>query len=164
MLDSNSGLKKGSEQYRWLESDLKGINASIKFKIAIFHHPIFGIGPHVEDEKGLKYVLLPLFEEYGVNAVFSGHNHNYERLKYHGIDFIVTGGGGSPLLDGKGSSPYLKKFIKAYHFCLISAENSYLSVRVIDPGLNVIDDFSIFQKPSEDPEEAVLAGGAPIRK
>ena len=164
VLDSNFDLQKGSEQYRWLESDLRGVSADTKFKIAIFHHPIFSVGPHLEDEKGLKHILLPLFEEHGVRAVFSGHNHNYQRFKYHGIDFIVTGGGGSHLLDRKRSSPYLKKFVKAYHFCLISAENGYLDVRVIDTGLNVIDGFSILQKSSEDPEEAALAGGTSNRK
>ena len=163
VLDSNSDMQKGSEQYRWLESDLRSVNADIKFRIAIFHHPIFSIGPHVADEKGLKHILLPLFEKYGVCAVFSGHNHNYQRFKYQGINFIVTGGGGSRLIDRKGSSPYLKKFVKAYHFCLISPENGRLKVKVIDADLNVIDDFSISPKHAKILKSADLAGNL-IRK
>ena len=145
VLDSNSDLKKGSKQYRWLESDLQGVSADIKFKIAIFHHPIFSVGPHAENGKGLKQILLPLFEEYGVRAVFSGHNHNYQRFRYHGIDFIVTGGGGAYLADRNKDSPYLKKFVKAYHFCLISAKENSLKVKVIDVNSNVIDDFIILK-------------------
>ena len=68
VLDSNSDLQIGSEQYSWLVSDLQGASTGIKFKIAIFHHPIFSIGSHLEDEKGLKYVLLPLF--WGVCGIF----------------------------------------------------------------------------------------------
>jgi len=164
VLDSNSNIQNNSEQYRWLESDLRKVSPGIKFKIAFFHHPIFSVGPHPEDEKQLKHILLPLFEEYGVCAVFSGHNHNYQRFKYHGIDFIVTGGGGSYLLDRNLSSPYLKKFVKAYHFCLLSAENGYLTVKVIDAGLNVIDDFVISPQRSEGPEATVPAGGNLIKK
>jgi hypothetical protein len=32
-----------------------------------------------------------------VDAVFSGHNHIYERYLYNGIHYLVTGGGGAHL-------------------------------------------------------------------
>ena len=146
ILDSNSNLKEGSEQYRWLESDLKELSDDIKFRIVILHHPLINLGPHGEDEKGLRPALLPLFEKYGVCAVFSGHDHNYQRFEYDGIDFIVTGGGGSHLTDRVRTSPYLKAYKKTYHFCLLTPEGDSLKVKVIDVDSNVIDEFTIFPK------------------
>jgi len=97
---------------------------------------MFNIGGHGEDERGLKPILVPLFEKYGVGAVFSGHDHNYQRVLYNGIEYVVTGGGGSPLYDPTRTSPYLQKFSKDYHFCLISPAEGYLKVTVfyVRPG------------------------------
>ena len=38
--------------------------------------------------------LVPLFERYGVDLVFSGHDHVYERGTVHGVRYVMTGGGG----------------------------------------------------------------------
>ena len=38
--------------------------------------------------------LVPLFEQYGVDVVFNGHDHHYERSYKDGVYYIVTGGGG----------------------------------------------------------------------
>jgi hypothetical protein len=40
-------------------------------------------------------ILEPLFIKYGVNVVYSGHDHIYERLKpQNGIYYFVSGSGG----------------------------------------------------------------------
>jgi hypothetical protein len=39
----------------------------------------------------------PLFERYGVDAVFSGHDHCYSRAEKNGVRYFVSGGGGAPL-------------------------------------------------------------------
>ena len=85
VLDSNSDCSIDSEQYLWLEDDLQNINEDIKFVIAIFHHPPFSTGPHTEDEKGLRQSIVPLFEQYGVDIVFNGHDHDYERSLYNDV-------------------------------------------------------------------------------
>jgi hypothetical protein len=63
VLDSNSDTRKGSEQYQWLETDLRNVGGKMKFIIAIFHHPPFSTGPHGEDEKGLRKTVVPLFDK-----------------------------------------------------------------------------------------------------
>ena len=147
ILDSNSVLDIGSEQYRWLESDLAQAGDAVKFKVVIFHHPLFDVGRlRVSDEKKIRSILLPLFEMYGVSAVFSGHSHNYQRFEYSGIYFIVTGGGGSLMNEqkqGTHDDSYLDKFIVAYHFCLLTPEGRFLRVKVIDIDSNTIDEFEI---------------------
>jgi predicted MPP superfamily phosphohydrolase len=71
ILDSNSDLHPGSAQYDWLETDLQSIKKDVKFRIVIFHHPIFDVGFHSADVKKLKAVLMPLFQKYEVSAVFT---------------------------------------------------------------------------------------------
>ena len=143
VLDSNSDCSIGSEQYLWLEDDLQNINEDIKFVIVIFHHPPFSTGPHTEDEKGLKQSIVPLFEKYGVDIVFNGHDHDYERSLYNNIYYIVTGGGGAPLYDQARTSPYSQLFRKVYHFCKLSVINDQLIIEVYDIDSSIIDQFTI---------------------
>jgi 3',5'-cyclic AMP phosphodiesterase CpdA len=143
ILDSNLDCSIGSEQYLWVENDLQNINENVKFVITIFHHPPFSTGPHTEDEKGLRQNIVPLFEQYGVDIVFNGHDHDYERSLYNNIYYIVTGGGGAPLYDQARTSPYSQLFIKAYHFCKLSLINDQLIIEVYDIDSNLIDKFVI---------------------
>jgi 3',5'-cyclic AMP phosphodiesterase CpdA len=143
VLDSNSDCSIGSEQYLWLEDDLKNISESIKFVIAIFHHPLFSTGPYTEDEKGRRQSIMLLFKKYGVDIVFNGHDHDYERSLYHNIYYIVTGGGGTPLYDQARTSPYSQLFVKAHHFCKLSLVNNQLIIEAYDINSNLIDQFTI---------------------
>ncbi len=144
ILDSNSRLDLESEQYQWLESDLAGVRDAAKFTVAIFHHPLFDVSKrHKSDEKKLQSILLPLFERCKVSAVFSGHSHDYQRFKHNGIYFIITGGGGSGLYRQSRTDPCLQKFSLTYHFCLLTPEDGFLRIKVIDIDSNIIDDFKI---------------------
>ena len=143
VLDSNSDCNIGSEQYLWLEDDLHNIKENIRFVIAIFHHPPFGTGRHNEDVKKLRQTIIPLFEQYGVDIVFNGHDHDYERSLYHNIYYIVTGGGGAPLYKQARTSPYSQLFIRAYHFCKLFIINDQLIIEVYDIDSNLIDRFVI---------------------
>ena len=143
VLDTNSEIDGGSVQYKWLEDDLAGIKDKDKFIVAIFHHPILNTGYHSGSGKALKFFLVPLFEKYGVDVVFSGHDHDYERSRYHNIYYIVTGGGGAPLYGKKEESPYTEYFLKEYHFCLLSHQGNKLIVTVLDPYFNILDEFTV---------------------
>ncbi|MDD5155550.1 MAG: metallophosphoesterase [Candidatus Omnitrophica bacterium] len=153
ILDSNSDLSPESIQYRWLESDLQKAGRD-SFKIVLLHHPLYSVGSHREDEKGLRPGLVPLFAKYGVCAVFSGHDHNYQRFLRGNVYYIVTGGGGSPLYERTRDSPHLNKFVKAYHFCLLSPQGNVLKVSVFDDILNEIDSFNIPANPALRLEDA----------
>lgn len=141
ILDSNLDLGIESEQYKWLESELQSIDKSSKLTVVIFHHPPFSMSRH--DREEAKYQLLSLFEKYGVDIVFNGHNHNYQRFLYRNTYYIVTGGAGAPLHNRIRTSPNNQKFIKAYHFCALSIINQQLVINVYDLNLNLIDNFSV---------------------
>ena len=145
VLDSNVPLSPDSEQYEWLLKELES-GVAPGFTVVIFHHPIFDVGIHAQDSKHLGQYLLPLFEKYGVSAVFSGHDHNYQRFEYKGIFFIVTGGGGGMLYGKTRNSPYLKVFVKAHHFCLLSPEGGTVRVKAISDRGRIIDEFVIAER------------------
>jgi len=79
-------------QLAWLEPELK--NSGSDWKIAYFHHPLYSSGMH-GSQVDLRVVLEPLFLKYGVDVVFSGHEHFYQRIKpQKGINYFVTGAAG----------------------------------------------------------------------
>ena len=143
VLNSNKDLTAGSEQYKWLASNLKNADENNLFTVAVFHHPPFSTGQHEEDEMDLRQSIVPLFEKYGVDAVFNGHDHDYERSFANGIYYIVAGGGGAPLRDQARNAPYSQRYIKSYNYCMLRIINGNLEVNVYDDNNNIIDGFII---------------------
>lgn len=90
-LDSNYMDPK---QLAWLESQLKSAGSS-DWKICYFHHPLYSSGRFHGPATDLRQVLEPLFIKYGVNVVFAGHEHVYERVHpQHGIYYFTEGASG----------------------------------------------------------------------
>jgi hypothetical protein len=90
VLDSNY---MDPPQLAWFEDKLKSTDA--KWKIAYFHHPMFTAAAFHGPDLDLRQQLMPLLIKYGVNAVWSGHEHVYEHLKpQNGIYFFVVGNSG----------------------------------------------------------------------
>ena len=70
-------------------------NSNSAWKICYFHHPLYSDGKFHGPDLDLRSVLTPLFQKYGVNVVFSGHEHVYERLKpKNGIYYFILGNSG----------------------------------------------------------------------
>jgi predicted MPP superfamily phosphohydrolase len=91
VLDSNYMDPK---QLAWLESQLKSSPAS-DWKICYFHHPLYSSGRFHGPATDVRQVLEPLLIKYGVNVVFSGHEHVYERVHpQHGIYYFTEGSSG----------------------------------------------------------------------
>jgi predicted phosphodiesterase len=78
------------DQVAWLDKELAASGSD--WKIAYFHHPLYTTaarGPEIE----LRKVLEPMFVKYGVDVVFSGHEHIYERIApQKGIQYFTAGG------------------------------------------------------------------------
>jgi Calcineurin-like phosphoesterase len=105
-LNSNYMDKK---QLKWMEEKLAA-DAS-QWKVAFFHHPPYSSGKKHGSSTGLREVVEPLFLKYGVNVVFAGHEHFYERVKpQKGVYYFISGAGGK-LRDGNidESSPLTAK-------------------------------------------------------
>jgi hypothetical protein len=80
-------------QLEWIETTLR--DAREDWKIPYFHHPLYSNAARHGSAVDLRVLLEPLFVKYGVNVVFSGHDHVYERLKpQKGIYYFVSGSAG----------------------------------------------------------------------
>ena len=89
-LDSNY---MDPQQLTWLENELQ--NSGSDWKICYFHHPLYSSGAYHGSSVELRQLLEPLFVKYGVNVVFSGHEHIYERVKpQNGINYFTEGASG----------------------------------------------------------------------
>jgi 3',5'-cyclic AMP phosphodiesterase CpdA len=88
VLDSNY---MDQAQLKWLEEQLS--RATDRWKIAYFHHPLYSSGEKHGSEVDLRTQVEPLFMKYGVDVVFAGHEHFYERIKpQNGIYYFIEGG------------------------------------------------------------------------
>ena len=80
-------------QRSWIEGALKA--ATEDWKICYFHHPLYSDGRRHGSEVELRVQREPLLVKYGVQVVFSGHDHIYERIKpQQGIHYFVSGAAG----------------------------------------------------------------------
>lgn len=130
-LDTTSTYSEGSTQYEWLVDEL---DPSATWRIVYFHHPPYTRTDTHSDDPAVIDNLVPLFEQYKVDMVFSGHSHAYERYCHNGIYYIVTGGGGAPLhrpLKDK-KIPIRQAGEKEYHHCVIDVDSESLTLSARD--------------------------------
>jgi 3',5'-cyclic AMP phosphodiesterase CpdA len=86
-LDSNYLDRK---QFDWLAKELSSSGSD--WKICFFHHPLYSSGERHGPHEELRAMLEPILLKYGVNVVFAGHEHFYERLKpQKGVQYIILG-------------------------------------------------------------------------
>ena len=90
VLDTN---QLDPRQVAWIESSLK--QSTEDWKICYFHHPIYSDGGRHGSDVELRVALEPMFVKYGVDVVYAGHDHIYERIKpQKGITYFVNGSSG----------------------------------------------------------------------
>ena len=86
MLDSEHGdLSRNSPMLEWLKKDLAQTRQD--WVIVDFHHPPYTSGTHKSDNPNdsaarmvkVRKNLAPILDRAGVDLVFSGHSHDYER-------------------------------------------------------------------------------------
>jgi hypothetical protein len=81
------------KQIGWLDAALG--NAQEEWKICYFHHPLYSNASRHGSSVDLRVLLEPIFVKHGVNVVFSGHDHVYERVApQKGIYYFVSGAAG----------------------------------------------------------------------
>jgi hypothetical protein len=119
-------------QVKWLDEELA--KDTSEWKIAFFHHPPYSSGGKHGSSSGVREVVEPLFLKYGVNAVFNGHEHFYERIKpQKGIYYFISGAGGKLRPgDVKDNSPLTEKaFDKDMSFMLLEIAGDQMHFQVI---------------------------------
>jgi predicted phosphodiesterase len=127
-------------QITWLENELAKDNA--KWKIAFFHHPPYSSGKRHGSEEKIREIVEPLFIKYGVDVVFTGHEHFYERIKpQKGIYYFVTGAGGEVRKNNiKKNSPLTEKgFDTDLSFMLIEIAGDEMHFQVLSRASATVD-------------------------
>lgn len=126
-------------QVDWLTRQLK--DSTDEWKIAYFHHPLYSSAGRHGSETDLRLILEPLFVQYGVDAVFSGHDHVYERLKpQKGIYYFVSGSAGQLRRgDLKKSALTEAGFDQDQSFMLVEIDRDTLSLQTIARSGRTVD-------------------------
>ena len=136
-LDSNY-MKE--EQLDWLEKELAGSGS--EWKVAFFHHPLYSSGEKHGSNTVLREQIEPLFVEHGVDIVFTGHEHFYERLKpQQGITYFVSGSAAKlrrgNIADNTGMTA--KGFDQGYTFMIVEIAGDEMHFQTIDSDGKTID-------------------------
>jgi hypothetical protein len=134
-------------QADWLESALRASTA--KWKLAIFHHPLYSSGKRHGPALTLRQRLEPLFVRYRVNAVISGHEHIYERSHpQHGIHHFITGAGGKLRRGGVDlrSPTRAASYAEDNHFMVFEIEERQLRFQALSETGLLIDSGAIRRK------------------
>lgn len=106
VLSAYSSMEQDSEQYRWLQEQLDGVNRqATPWLLVSLHTPLyssFAVHEHDPQILAAQEHLEPLFVKYQVNIVFTGHIHAYQRtanvamgrVDQRGPIHITVGAGG----------------------------------------------------------------------
>jgi len=128
------------EQLSWLEKELQ--NSTADWKIPYFHHPLYSSAIKHGSDLEVRKVLEPLFLQYGVQVVFSGHDHVYERMKpQKGVAYFVEGAAGQ-LRKGNlknGTSLTAIGYDQDLSFILIEIAGNTLSFQTVSRTGRIVD-------------------------
>src|SRR6266567_6089217 len=152
-LDSNY---MDAKQLTWVEQNLRSSGA--RWKICYFHHPLYNDGKSHGPDLDLRNQLTPLLKLYGVNAVFSGHEHAYERIKPEdGIYYFIQGSSGKLVKDDFHRSEIMEKsFDRDRTFMLIEIDGDKLFFQTVSRTGQTVDAGQVGRQ--TQPARAVAAG------
>ena len=143
-------------QLAWLEKELKASGSD--WKIPYFHHPLYSSGMH-GSQIDLRNVLEPLFVKYGVDVVFSGHEHFYQRIKpQQGITYFVSGAGGQLRRGDIRKADFTALgYDQDQSFMLVEIADKELTFQAISRTGQTVDKGFIVQRAGAEP---IVVGGS----
>ena len=174
VLDSNIYSFALTDQTAWIERELVATrqDPAIDHIFVVMHHPPFSISLH-GGARDLRERWTPLFEQYQVSAVFSGHDHVYTRAEHEGVRYFISGGGGAPLYPRRPKShpvdlAAVKRFERVFHYLRVNVTGERVEVTAIRADGTTIETIAWLEGPpaSEAPKLVAAApekgtGGPP---
>jgi hypothetical protein len=142
----------GTAQFQWLTNDLA--KSSKHWKFLFFHNPIAHSGVHsgadrdangALDQTQLMHLLQPVAEQYGVQLIFGGHDHNFEKFApTNGLHHVVSGGGGYSGLYSLTQRHMATAQHRMIHHCLkVTVDGDLLRAEALGAAGAYIDGFVI---------------------
>jgi 3',5'-cyclic AMP phosphodiesterase CpdA len=149
-----------AKQVAWIEATLR--DAREDWKICYFHHPLYSNGGRHGSSVDLRILLEPVFLKLGVNVVFSGHDHVYERLKpQKGIAYFVSGSAGELRRgDMRRSDQTAASFDQDNCFMLVEVAGAQMNFQAISRTGQIVDSGVIQKAPAPGGADPVVVGAA----
>lgn len=146
-------------QDRWLDGQLESARAdeTVRAVVVVCHHPPYTNAIFTTGNRNVEnHFVARIHGHPKVKALFAGHVHSYERFLMDGILYVVSGGGGAPLVPLQ-QNPAKTTFRdlcseqnRRYHFCLGRITRDTLAFEVFnlkrDMTWSVMDRFEISLK------------------
>ena len=128
-----------AKQVAWIEATLQG--AQEDWKICYFHHPLYSNADRHGSSVDLRLRLEPIFQKFGVDVVFSGHDHVYERLQpQKGISYFVSGAAGQLRRGNMSPSPQTAaSFDQDQSFMLVEVAGAEMNFQAISRTGRIVD-------------------------
>ena len=165
-----------SAQYKFVNNDLSkaASNQDIDWIIVYYHRPMYTIPSTHSAVSSLRSTYHPLFEQYGVDLVLQGHNHNYQRtypIKFNSVNprhpietstntttytdldgggqiFATVGTGGASLYSFTGKEDYFVRQHKGFGILNVDITNNGKTLTgKFYPNNNgkIVDQFTIYK-------------------
>ena len=117
------------EQLAWLTADLQAAQDR-PWRIAFFHRPPYSSGAEHGSDLAIRQAFGPLFEQYNVQIVVTGHEHSYERtvpwresstITRQAVTYVISGGAGAGLYPvGRSSFTAFSRSVDHYLRLILS--------------------------------------------
>ena len=133
-------------QYEYIAEELQSdVAQNAAFRLVAFHQAPYSNSStsstpdQIYGNAGIREFWVPLFERFDVDSVISGHYHSYQRGELNGIQYLITGGGGSTLLQQQFDVWDWLSLNLTYQYTLMIREGNELRWETYDLDENLID-------------------------
>lgn len=141
-------------QKMWLKNDLAATNK--RWKVVFVHRPVY---PNRTDQTtaSITKQFVPIFDQYAVDVVFSGHDHvnartfpmvNDQRVAEGGTIYSTVGRSGTKYYESVGTKLWNTYFTNATDmptYSVVKISNGVLYVQVFKQNGELLDDWSLIK-------------------
>jgi 3',5'-cyclic AMP phosphodiesterase CpdA len=137
--------QRDARQLVWLDEDL-GKNR-LPWVIVYGHHPMYTNSLRGA-QQWVRQAFASIVTRHKVDLVLAGHEHQYERFRVAGVNYIVSGGGGGQLTRFFGRSRALAQ-ATVHHFLAFEVTAKALAMKAIDIAGNEIETLHLTKQGDE---------------
>ncbi|MCC5844343.1 MAG: metallophosphoesterase family protein [Verrucomicrobia bacterium] len=152
LLVLNTEISRGGDQRQWLEEQLAKLRPLKRWLLVMQHQPNYPSARSYEAMAPIREAWVPLFERYGVDAVYESHDHTLKRThpvyqgqinQERGLIYFGDGGGGVPQRRAGRDRWYLAVNERYHHVHLAKITGEEIHIQAISLDGQIVDDFKI---------------------
>ena len=128
-------------QLQWLREQLEDAQSdpAVRHRFVFLHHGPYSSGYHGDNRLAARAGLPGVLRDGEVDIVFSGHDHDYERGRTSGLNYVVSGGGGAPLYEVDSRRPGAEAFEATHHHVRVDVVGDGVELTSIRPDGSIIE-------------------------